>query len=83
MRFAITACLMCLALGACATQRETEGTAVGAVGGALIGGPVGAVVGGAAGAMATEPGAPLDGHHYRHCWKSSGNGGHYRGWCRV
>ena len=55
---------LCFALGACATQRQTEGTAAGAVGGALVGGPIGAVVGGAAGAAVTAPGAPLGRRHW-------------------
>lgn len=55
---------MSLALGACATQRQEEGTAAGAVSGALVGGPIGAVVGGAAGAVVTAPGAPLGGRHW-------------------
>lgn len=68
--------MMCLA--ACATQRQTEGTAVGVVGGALVGGPVGAVVGGAAGAMVTSPRAPLGGPGYR-CWSYDYNGDrHYQ-----
>ncbi len=61
----------CMSLGACATQRQAEGTAVGAVGGALVGGPVGAVVGGAAGAAVTSPGAPLGGHR---CYYHDQNG---------
>ena len=40
--------LACFALSACATQRQTAGTAGGAVAGAIVGGPVGAVVGGVA-----------------------------------
>ncbi len=48
------------ALAGCASQRQTEGTAVGAVAGAVVGGPVGAVVGGTAGAVVTAPGAPLN-----------------------
>jgi len=48
--------LVAISLAACATKRQTEGTAVGAVGGALVGGPIGAVVGGAAGAVVTAPG---------------------------
>lgn len=59
---------LCIALGACATPRQTEGTAVGAVGGALVGGPVGAVVGGTAGAVATGPGGPLSGYHHYRCY---------------
>jgi hypothetical protein len=46
-----------LALAGCATDRQTAGTATGAVAGAVVGGPVGAVVGGAAGAAVTAPGA--------------------------
>ena len=47
--------LVAMSLAACATRRQTEGTAVGAVGGAIVGGPVGAVVGGTAGAVITAP----------------------------
>jgi osmotically inducible lipoprotein OsmB len=47
--------LACLGLGACATQRQTVGTATGVAAGALVAGPVGAVVGGAAGAVVTAP----------------------------
>jgi hypothetical protein len=50
-------------LAGCATQRQTEGTAIGAVGGAVVGGPVGAVAGAAVGATVTAPGAPLARHH--------------------
>ena len=81
MRFILAACAMTLALGACATQRESEGVAAGAVGGALVGGPVGAVVGGVAGGLATEPGAPLDGHHYYRCRRIAADGSHYWGRC--
>ena len=70
----------CLALGACATQRQTEGTAAGAVGGAIVGGPVGAVVGGAAGAFVTRPGAPLGGGHRCYYHHHYGYSHHY--WCR-
>jgi osmotically inducible lipoprotein OsmB len=45
----------CLGLAACATQRQTVGTATGAVAGAVVAGPAGAVVGGAAGAVVTAP----------------------------
>ncbi len=48
-----------LGLSACATQRQTTGTATGAVAGAVVGGPVGAVAGGAIGAVVTAPGAVL------------------------
>lgn len=48
-----------LGLAGCATERQTAGTATGAVAGAVVGGPVGAVVGGVAGAAVTAPGAPL------------------------
>ncbi len=48
-----------LGLSACASDRQTAGTAAGAVAGAVVGGPVGAVAGGAVGAVATAPGAPL------------------------
>lgn len=44
-----------LGLAGCATQRQTAGTATGAVAGAVVGGPVGAVVGGTAGAVVTAP----------------------------
>ena len=37
--------LICLSLAGCATQRQSEGTAGGAVAGVIVGGPVGAVVG--------------------------------------
>ena len=47
--------IVCLSIAGCATQRQTEGTAVGAVGGALVAGPVGAVVGGVGGAVVTAP----------------------------
>ena len=52
--------LACITLASCATRVQTEGTAAGAVGGALVGGPVGAVVGGVVGAVATGPGGALD-----------------------
>jgi len=68
MRKTAVVALACLALGACATQRQTEGTAAGAVGGAIVGGPVGAVVGGAAGAAVTSPGAPLGGNYGHRCY---------------
>ncbi len=48
-----------LSLGACATDRQTAGTATGVVAGAVVGGPVGAVVGGVAGAAITAPGVHL------------------------
>jgi hypothetical protein len=48
--------LTCLVVSACATQRQTTGTAVGAAAGALVAGPVGAVAGGAVGAAVTAPG---------------------------
>jgi osmotically inducible lipoprotein OsmB len=47
--------IACLSLAACATQRQTTGTAVGVAAGAVVAGPVGAVVGGAAGAVVTAP----------------------------
>jgi uncharacterized protein YcfJ len=72
----------CLALGACATQRQTEGTAVGAVGGALVGGPVGAVVGGTAGAVATSPGAPLGARYGHRCYYHDAYGVLHYHWCR-
>lgn len=48
-----------LSLSACATQRQTTGTATGPVAGAVVGCPVGAVAGGAIGAVVTAPGAAL------------------------
>ena len=57
MRKILIATTLALSLGACASQRQTEGTAIGAAGGAVVAGPVGAVVGGAAGALITAPGA--------------------------
>ena len=48
-----------LSLGACATNRQTVGTATGVVAGAVIAGPVGAVAGGVAGAAVTAPGVYL------------------------
>lgn len=59
MKQILIVALMGSALGACATETQTAGTATGAVAGAVVGGPVGAVVGGAAGATVTAPGAPL------------------------
>ena len=52
--------LACLSTAACATRQQSEGTAAGAVGGALVGGPVGAVVGGVAGAVVSQPGGIID-----------------------
>lgn len=52
--------LACLSTAACATRQQSEGTAAGAVGGALVGGPIGAVVGGVAGAVVTQPGGVMD-----------------------
>jgi hypothetical protein len=49
-----------LSLAGCASKRQAEGTAAGAIGGALVAGPVGAVVGGAAGSAVTAPGAAFD-----------------------
>lgn len=69
-----------LTLAGCATRRQTEGTAVGAVGGAVVGGPVGAVVGGAAGAALTAPGAALDGRRHRCRWYDAYGRRHWR-WC--
>lgn len=60
MHKVLIAAACALTLAGCATKRQTEGAAVGAVGGALVAGPVGAVVGGAAGAVLTAPGAALD-----------------------
>jgi osmotically inducible lipoprotein OsmB len=51
---------LCLLAGACATQQQAAGTAVGAGTGALVGGPVGAVVGAGVGAVATAPGGAVD-----------------------
>lgn len=65
-----------LALGACASQRQTEGTAVGAVAGAVVAGPIGAVVGGTAGALVTAPGAIGS----RRCYVRR-HGRVYRRWC--
>lgn len=59
MRKIIIVMAAAAALGACATERQSTGTATGAVAGAVVGGPVGAVVGGVAGAVVTAPGAPL------------------------
>ncbi len=59
MRNASLIILACLAVSGCATRQQTEGTAAGAVGGALVGGPIGAVVGGAAGAIVAGPEGPL------------------------
>ncbi len=78
----LLAAVACLGLAACATQRQTVGTGVGAVGGALVGGPVGAVVGGAAGAVVTAPGAPLGGHHYRCSYRDRYGYRHYH-WCHA
>ena len=60
MRKLILVCVAALSFAGCATQRQAEGTAAGAIGGALIAGPVGAVVGGAAGAVIAGPGGALD-----------------------
>ena len=72
--------LITMSLAACATQRQTEGTAAGAVGGAIVGGPVGAVVGGVAGAAVTSPGAPLGVHR---CYYHDQNGSLHYHWCRI
>jgi hypothetical protein len=64
--------IACLSLAACATQRQTTGTAVGAVAGAVVGGPVGAVVGGTAGAVVTAP------RGYRRVYRGSRRAGYYR-----
>ena len=66
-----------VALGGCATQRQAEGTAAGAVGGAVVAGPVGAVVGGAAGAAVTAPGAPAGGTGRTCHWTDIFGGRHY------
>lgn len=76
MRRILIVSAVALALGACASQRQTEGTAIGAVGGAVIAGPVGAVVGGAAGALVTAPGALGS----RRCYVRR-HGRVYRRWC--
>lgn len=60
MRKIVIAAICGLALAGCATKRQAEGTAAGAIGGAVVGGPVGAVVGGTAGAVLTAPGGALD-----------------------
>lgn len=60
MHKVLIAAACALTLAGCATKRQAEGTAAGAVGGALVAGPVGAVVGGAAGAVLTGPGGALD-----------------------
>jgi uncharacterized protein YcfJ len=83
MRKTAVVTLACLALGACATQRQTAGTAVGAVGGAIVGGPVGAVVGGAAGAVVTSPGAPLGGYHSHRCYYHDQYGNLHYHWCHY
>ena len=69
-----------LALGGCATKRQAEGTAVGAVGGAVVGGPVGAVVGGVAGAAVTSPGAQLARPRACGGWRDR-HGRWHRRWC--
>ncbi len=51
---------MALLAGACATQQQATGTAVGATTGAVVGGPVGAVVGAGVGAVAAAPGGVVD-----------------------
>jgi len=51
---------LALLVGACATQQQAAGTAVGAGAGALVGGPVGAVVGAGVGAVAAAPGGVVD-----------------------
>ena len=51
---------LCLLAGACSTQQQTTGTAVGAATGAVVGGPVGAVVGAGVGAVASAPGGVVD-----------------------
>ena len=69
--------LACLGLGACATQRQTVGTATGVAAGAIVAGPVGAVVGGAAGAAITAPrgyrrvyrGGPRRAYHRRYYYR--------------
>lgn len=51
---------LCLLVGACATQQQATGTAVGATAGAIVGGPVGAAVGAGVGAVAAAPGGVVD-----------------------
>jgi osmotically inducible lipoprotein OsmB len=65
--------IACLSLGACATERQTAGTAVGVAAGALVAGPVGAVVGGAAGAVVVT--APRG---YRRAYRGQRRMAHYR-----
>ena len=47
--------MTCFGLGACASERQTVGTAAGVAACAVVAGPIGAVVGGAAGAIVTAP----------------------------
>jgi osmotically inducible lipoprotein OsmB len=63
MRKIVFVALACATLAACASQRQTAGTAVGAAAGAVVAGPVGLVAGGAIGALVTAPGRP--GYCYR------------------
>lgn len=60
MRKLLIAGAAALTLAGCATKRQAEGTAAGAIGGAVVAGPVGAVVGGVACSALTAPGAALD-----------------------
>ena len=48
--------LICMAMAACSSPRQTIATAAGVAAGALVAGPVGAVVGRAVGAAVTAPG---------------------------
>jgi hypothetical protein len=56
----LIAAVCAVSLAGCASKRQAEGTAAGAIGGAVVAGPVGAVVGGVAGSALTAPGAALD-----------------------
>jgi osmotically inducible lipoprotein OsmB len=47
--------LACLGLAACASSKQTAGTALGATSGLVVAGPIGAVAGGAIGAWVTAP----------------------------
>ena len=60
MRKLVLVTSLCLLAGACATQQQATGTAVGATAGAVVGGPVGAAVGAGLGAVAAAPGGVVD-----------------------
>jgi osmotically inducible lipoprotein OsmB len=47
--------LACFGIAACASPKQTAGTALGAASGLVVAGPVGAVAGGAIGAWVTAP----------------------------